>query len=170
MTTATRDVTKLPADQHDHDSLAKYHEVEPHPNLPTRKPVAKGQLLIGGKWRDASDGATMPTTDPTTEQVITHVAKATPDDARAAVAAASKAFEEGPWGRMHHEQRAKVLFKIADLMDERAADFALREAMDMGMPFRDFRDHHHAALLRLVPLLWRSGHAAPWGAATEPVV
>jgi aldehyde dehydrogenase (NAD+) len=35
---------------------------------------------------------------------------------------------------MHHEQRAKILFRIADLLDERVEDFALREAMDMGMP------------------------------------
>src|SRR5260370_6758194 len=52
---------------------------------------------------------------------------------------ASKAFEEGPWSRMHDEERAKILFRMADLLDERADDFALREAMDMGMPFADFR-------------------------------
>jgi aldehyde dehydrogenase (NAD+) len=80
----------------------------------------------------------MSTVDPTTEEVITQVAKATPDDARAAVAAASKAFESGPWSRMHPEQRAKILFRIADLMDERAEEFALRETMDMGIPYRDF--------------------------------
>ena len=107
---------------------------------PQRKALPRGQLLIGGRWRDAQDGATMTTTDPTTEAVITEVAKATPADAEAAVQAAYKAFEEGPWGRMHHEQRAKILFRMADLMDERAHDFALREAMDMGMPYRDFID------------------------------
>lgn len=40
---------------------------------------------------------------------------------------------------MHLEQRAKLLFRIADLLDERADDFAIREAMDMGMPYHDFR-------------------------------
>jgi aldehyde dehydrogenase (NAD+) len=108
--------------------------------IPQRQPMPRGQLLINGKWRDSSDGATMNTSDPTTETVITQVAKATPADAEAAVQAAYKAFEEGPWGRMHHEQRAKILFRMADLMDERAHDFALREAMDMGMPYRDFID------------------------------
>lgn len=107
-------------------------------NAPKRVPIPHGQLLIDGRWRDSQDGATMNTSDPTTESVITHVAKATPADAEAAVQAAYKAFEEGPWGRMHHEQRAKILFRMADLMDERAHDFALREAMDMGMPYRDF--------------------------------
>lgn len=107
---------------------------------PTRIPLPKGQLLIDGRWRDAADGGTMPTIDPTTEAVITQVAKATPADAEAAVESAARAFEHGPWSRFHHEERAKILFKLADLMDARAHDFALREAMDMGMPYRDFLD------------------------------
>jgi acyl-CoA reductase-like NAD-dependent aldehyde dehydrogenase len=105
-----------------------------------RKEIRPGQLLINGQWRDSETGETMPTTDPTIEAVITQVAKATSADADAAVKAAHRAFENGPWRRMHHEQRAKILFKMADLMDERAEDFAIREAMDMGMPYRDFRE------------------------------
>ena len=109
-------------------------------SLPERKAIAPGQLLIDGKWRDAADGATAPTFDPTTEEVVTTAAKASAQDAHAAVDAAHRAFEDGPWSRMHHEQRAKILFKMADLLDERAEDFAIREAMDMGMPYRDFRE------------------------------
>ena len=120
-------------------SLTNYHQVDPVQTKPARRSIAFGQLLINGRWRDASDGATMTTSDPTTETVITTVAKGTAVDADAAVEAASKAFEEGPWSRMHHEERAKILFRMADLLDERADDFALREAMDMGMPYRDFR-------------------------------
>ena len=82
----------------------------------------------------------MPTSDPTTEEKITDVAKAAPADVEEAVRAASVAFEEGPWSRMHHEARAKILFRMADLLDERTEDFAIREAMDMGMPYHDFRD------------------------------
>jgi aldehyde dehydrogenase (NAD+) len=108
--------------------------------LPRRKDVAPGQLLINGKWCDASDRATMTTSDPTTERVITSVAKAAPADVSAAVEAAAEAFESGPWPRMHHEERAKILLKMADLLDERVDDFAIREAMDMGIPYRDFRE------------------------------
>ena len=82
----------------------------------------------------------MPTTDPTTEAVITQIAKATVEDANRAVDAASEAFESGAWSKFHHEERAKILFKMADLLDERAEDFAIREAMDMGMPYADFRN------------------------------
>ena len=104
-----------------------------------RKAISSGQLLINGKWKDARDGATLNTSDPTTEEVITQVAKGSPADAEDAVNAAFRAFEDGPWPRMHLEERAKLLFRIADLMDERADDFAIREAMDMGMPYQDFR-------------------------------
>lgn len=107
---------------------------------PQRKPLAKGQLLIGGQWRDAASGETIDNLDPTTEQVTTTVAKASIEETDAAVDAAYSAFEEGPWGQMHHEERAKILFRMADLMDERAEDFAIREAMDMGMPYKDFRE------------------------------
>ncbi|MBX7483799.1 aldehyde dehydrogenase family protein [Qipengyuania qiaonensis] len=106
---------------------------------PKRKNVAKGQLLIAGQWRDSSSGEAMENVDPTTEAVTTTVAKASVEETNAAVDAAYAAFEKGPWSRMHHEERAKILFRMADLMDERADDFAIREAMDMGMPYADFR-------------------------------
>lgn len=105
-----------------------------------RKAIPVGRLLIDGQWRDAVSAETSTTFDPTTEAAITNIAKAGVTDTSDAVAAARRAFEQGPWARMHHEERAKVLFRIADLLDERAEDFAVREAMDMGMPYRDFRD------------------------------
>jgi aldehyde dehydrogenase (NAD+) len=115
---------------------------QPLPRIgnPTRKTIPKGQLLIGGKWVDAQAGETMDVLDPTTEAVITQVQKASAVDANLAIDTAYAAFEDGPWGKMRHEDRAKILFKMADLMDERADDFATREAMDMGMPYTDFRN------------------------------
>src|SRR5579871_4713528 len=62
--------------------------------IPKRVSLPKGQLLIDGKWRDASGGATTPTFDPMTEEKITDVAKASAADAEQAVLAASKAFEK----------------------------------------------------------------------------
>jgi aldehyde dehydrogenase (NAD+) len=109
-------------------------------SIPQRCKLPKGQLLINHQWRDALDGATMPILDPTTEEVITDVAKATIEDVNAAVEAAHQAFETGSWSRMHHEDRAKILFRTADLIDERGEEIGLRESMDMGMPYRDFMD------------------------------
>lgn len=103
-----------------------------------RPKLQRGQLLIDGNWRDSESGETMPNFDPTMEAETTQVAKANARDSEMAVEAARRAFEEGPWARMHHEDRAKVMFKIADLLDARAEEFGMREAMDMGMPFRDF--------------------------------
>ena len=104
-----------------------------------RVPIAPGRLLIDGRWVDSVAGETMAVTDPTTEATITHVQKASARDAELAIDAAHRAFESGPWGRLTHEDRAKTLIRIADLMDARAQDFAIREAMDMGIPYTDFR-------------------------------
>ncbi len=64
---------------------------------PKRKALAKGQLLIGGQWRDAASGETLDNLDPTTEGVTTTIAKASVGEANEAVDAAHTAFEEGPW-------------------------------------------------------------------------
>ncbi len=109
-------------------------------SIPQRVQLPKGQLLINHQWRDAADGATMPIIDPTTETVTTEVAKATIEDVNAAVESAHRAFHQGAWSRMHHEDRAKILFRVADLIDERGADIGLRESMDMGMPYHDFME------------------------------
>jgi aldehyde dehydrogenase (NAD+) len=130
---------------------------------PRRKPIPKGQLLINGEWVDARDGATMPTMDPTTEETITTVAKASAADAEAAIDAASRAYEQGPWGKMRHEDRARILFKMADLLDERAEDFAIREAMDMGMPYTDFI----AIIMPHCSGLSASSRSRPWFTWTE---
>ena len=113
----------------------------PHLDVATvsRRNISPGQLLIGGKWRPARDGATMATTDPTTEETITTIAKASPADMEDAIDAAYQAFESGPWRRVPIQERARFLFRIADLMEEQAGDFALRECMDMGVPYHDFR-------------------------------
>jgi aldehyde dehydrogenase (NAD+) len=107
--------------------------------IPARKTVAPDQLLIGGACRDAADGATMTSADPTTEADITTVAETSAADADAAIQAATRAFEDDAWGHVHNEERAKILLRMADLMDARADDFAIRDVMDMGMPYRDLR-------------------------------
>ena len=62
--------------------------------IPRRESLPRGQLMINGKWRDAGDGATMPTSDPTTEQVITEVAKGSAADLDEAVRAAARALRK----------------------------------------------------------------------------
>ena len=105
---------------------------------PARTHLPDAQLLIGGEWRDASSGGQTTLVDPTTEGAFAATARGTPTDAEAAVAAAHKAFTSGDWPALHYEARAQILFRIADLIEDRAENLALREAMDMGMVYRDF--------------------------------
>ena len=76
------------------------------------------QMLIGGELVDAADGRTFDTLDPSTGEVYGHVARAGAEDARRAVQAARKAFDEGPWPRMRGRERAGYLLKVADLAKE----------------------------------------------------
>jgi aldehyde dehydrogenase (NAD+) len=96
-----------------------------------------GRNLIGGQWRDAVDGAVVATINPATEQETTTVAAAGPADADLAAAAAREAFDDGRWSGMAAQQRAKVLNRVADLIEERAEDLAFREVVDMGKLWRD---------------------------------
>ena len=140
---------------------------------PLRTHLPDGKLLIGGVWRDAGEGTTHRLIDPTTEEEFATVAAATAADAEAAVAAAHKAFNTGVWPALTHEGRAKILFRIADLLEERAEDLALREAMDMGMPYKDFIDAiipHCAQLFRLYGGLAMSAMDGGYRESHEPGV
>jgi acyl-CoA reductase-like NAD-dependent aldehyde dehydrogenase len=90
------------------------------------------QLLIGGAWRDAGDGATYRDDNPATGARLADVAEATRADADAAVGAARKAFDAGKWPGMAASRRAKVVYKIAQLIGERAKELALLEVRDNG--------------------------------------
>jgi phenylacetaldehyde dehydrogenase len=92
-----------------------------------------GQLLIDGTWRDATDGATLPVTDPCTGTVFAHVAAAGAADVDAAVAAARRAFD-GPWAATPPAQRARLLWRLAELIDRDADALAALEVRNTGKP------------------------------------
>ncbi|MDX6646259.1 MAG: hypothetical protein QOK40_1986, partial [Miltoncostaeaceae bacterium] len=96
------------------------------------------RLLIGGRWVDAADGATFPTTDPSTAEVITEVARAGAEDVDRAVAAARRALE-GPWSRISPAERSKLMNRLGDLVEENAQELAELEALDNGKPVRSAR-------------------------------
>ncbi|MGH9651486.1 MAG: aldehyde dehydrogenase family protein, partial [Terriglobales bacterium] len=87
---------------------------------PTKAKIEPGKLLIGGHWVDSSDGKTFDTINPATGEVLTQIAAATPADVERAVAAARKAFDDpsGPWQKMTASERGKLLWKIADLIEQ----------------------------------------------------
>ncbi|MFJ2439332.1 aldehyde dehydrogenase family protein [Streptomyces sp. NPDC087658] len=91
-------------------------------------------LFIGGEWRGAASGATREVIDPSTGQVVTTVAEADVEDLDAAVAAARRAFDEGPWASMPGRERARILHRVADLIRRREDDLVATESVDVGKP------------------------------------
>ncbi len=93
------------------------------------------QLFIGGQWKDASDGTFFKTTCPADGSFLAECAEATKEDVDEAVAAAWKAFET--WKKTTVTERAAVLNKIADIIDENKEHLAMVESMDNGKPIRE---------------------------------
>jgi aldehyde dehydrogenase (NAD+) len=92
------------------------------------------QLLIGGKWVPAKSGKTFETVNPANEEVLALVAEGDKADVDEAVKAARKAFDEGSWPAMGPHQRARLMFKIADLIEQHGEELALLETLDNGKP------------------------------------
>jgi len=95
-------------------------------------------LFIGGDFVEGS-GNRFKTVNPATEEVLAEVAEASSEDVDRAVAAARAAFD-GVWGRMPGAGRAKYLFRIARIIQERARELAVLESIDNGKPIRESRD------------------------------
>ncbi|QUQ63495.1 aldehyde dehydrogenase [Kutzneria sp. CA-103260] len=126
----------------------------------------KIQHVIGGVETDSADGATYDDIDPFTQQSYATVARASASDVDLAVAAARKAFDEGPWPRMGFAERGRLLHRFADLMEEHAAELGEAEGRDMGKPiaaaashdvprsaqnFRFFADHARLSVAETLP-------------------
>src|SRR5580704_12201843 len=96
-----------------------------------RKPK---HLLINGKWVPAKSGKTFETINPANEEALALNAEGDKADVDEAVKAARKALDEGPWPDLNPHQRARLLFKIADLIDQHADELAELETLDNGKP------------------------------------
>src|SRR5689334_24985633 len=96
-------------------------------------------LFVNGREVQASDGATFPDVNPATEEQLTVVARATVKDVDTAVRAA-RAAQRRRWGNLSGKDRAKYLFRIARILQERSREFAVLESMDSGKPIKESRD------------------------------
>jgi aldehyde dehydrogenase (NAD+) len=96
-------------------------------------------LFVGGDWVQPCAGEVHPSVSPATEEPLAEVAYAGPEDVRMAVGAARAAFEDG-WSQIRPVERAKYLFRIARILQERAREFAVLESLDGGKPIREARD------------------------------
>jgi aldehyde dehydrogenase (NAD+) len=96
-------------------------------------------LFIGGEFVPPAGDQYFATLNPATEEPLAEVAQAGKQDVDRAVAAARAAYE-GPWGATPGRDRAKYLYRIARVIQERAREFAVLESLDNGKPIRESRD------------------------------
>jgi phenylacetaldehyde dehydrogenase len=97
------------------------------------------RLLIDGAWVEPLAKGDIAVIDPATEEQIATVAAGRAADVDLAVKAARRAFEAGPWRRMSGATRAKLIWRLADLLMENADEFAELETYDNGKPMHDTR-------------------------------
>lgn len=100
----------------------------------SRPSVEPGQLFIEGKWREGTGGKRRDVIDPSTGRVITTVAEAGDANLNDAIAAARKAFDEGPWPRLSGRERGHVLHRVAQYIRDHADDLMKIESIDAGHP------------------------------------
>src|SRR4051794_24193298 len=91
--------------------------------------AVRPQLFIGGEWRDASGGGTLPVEDPSTGETLVEVADGQPDDATAALDAAVGAQEE--WAATAPRERGEILRRAYDKLIERADELAILMTLEM---------------------------------------
>lgn len=129
-----------------------------------------GHIIDGAEVKSASD-ATFASIDPYTGQQWAEIALGDATDAARAVAAARRAFDEGPWPRLGYGERGRILHRLADLIEAHADELGMADTRDMGKPisqsrgndvpraaanFRFFADHARLATAEVLPM--DSGH------------
>lgn len=92
------------------------------------------KMFIGGKWIEAADGKTFQTLDPGTGSPLATVAEGRSSDIDRAVAAGQEAFEQANWARLPVKERAGLMYRLADLVDQHQATLAQLESLDVGKP------------------------------------
>src|ERR1700692_1485205 len=89
---------------------------------------------VNGKWENAASGKTFAVFDPSTEEVIAHVAAADAADVDRAVKAARTAFDSGPWPQTTAQDRGRILFRLAEKIRQNTAALAELECRNTGKP------------------------------------
>ncbi|MDQ0992702.1 aldehyde dehydrogenase family protein [Streptomyces sp. V3I7] len=119
--------------------MASLFEYAPAPESRAVVDIAPSYgLFIDGEFTEAADGKVFKTVSPSTEEVLSEVAQAGEADVDRAVKAARKAFEK--WSALPGSERAKYLFRIARIIQERSRELAVLETLDNGKPIKETRD------------------------------
>ena len=104
-----------------------------------RPKVTNKKMFIDGKWVDSQSGKTFETINPTTGDTICQVAEGDKADVDLAVKAARKALESKAWSRMTAADRGRLMFKLADLIEQHVDELAALETLDNGKPINESR-------------------------------
>ncbi len=96
-------------------------------------------LFVGGEFLEPRSGEYFATIDPSSEETLAQIAQAGPEDVDLAVGAARDAYTNG-WSDISPSERAKYLFRIARILQERSREFAVLESLNGGKPIRESRD------------------------------
>jgi aldehyde dehydrogenase (NAD+) len=139
---------------------------------------AEHGLLIGGRWVEPLSEKRFKTINPATEEVLAEVAEAGEEDVDAAVKAARAAYAK-VWSRMPGAERAKYLYRIARVLQERAREFAVLETMNGGKPIKESRDvdvplaaahfFYHAGWADKLDYAFPGRRPAPLGVAAQVI-
>ncbi|MGH0145113.1 UNVERIFIED_CONTAM: hypothetical protein FKN15_024468 [Acipenser sinensis] len=121
-------VRKLRGEDEEEEMVIDYAERNVN-NMTVRMPH---QLFINGQFVDAEGGKTYQTINPNDGTAICSVSLAQVSDVDKAVAAAKEAFENGEWGKMNPRDRGRLIYKLADLMEEHQEELATIESIDSG--------------------------------------
>jgi aldehyde dehydrogenase (NAD+) len=127
--------------------LERQHDRAPVPKDWTYAPAPEARDIvriepryghfIGGEWVDPAE--TYTTISPASEEALSEVGQATAEEVQQAVAAARGAFDDG-WSQLAASERAKYLFRIARILQERSREFAVLESLNGGKPIKESRD------------------------------
>jgi phenylacetaldehyde dehydrogenase len=92
------------------------------------------KLLIGGEWVDAASGRTFESLDPATGEVLASVPRGDAADVDRAVAAARRAFRDDAWRRIGPSERGRLVWRLADLIEQHGEEFSVLDSLDNGKP------------------------------------
>ncbi|MFD6551821.1 aldehyde dehydrogenase family protein [Streptomyces sp. NPDC058398] len=119
--------------------MASAFEYAPAPESRSVVDIAPSYgLFIDGEFTEAAEGKVFKTVSPSTEEVLSEIARAGEADVDRAVKAARKAFQK--WSALPGSERAKYLFRIARIIQERSRELAVLETLDNGKPIKETRD------------------------------
>lgn len=125
------------------------------------------ECFIGGRWQPAASGKTFATVNPATEEEIAQVAEGDAEDIDRAAKAARNAFETGAWPKMDASDRGKLLYRLADLIEEESGELAALETLDNGKPIKESRTGDLPLVVNV--LRYYAGYADKIHGSTIPI-